>query len=63
MRPDLMKILVCLKCKSDLDLTVTKSDVDTGEIVEGALNCPKCPETYPISAGIPDFLPPDQLAQ
>jgi uncharacterized protein YbaR (Trm112 family) len=57
-----MELLVCPVCRAELDLTATESDVDTGEIVEGALHCPKCPETYPISAGIPDLLPPDQRA-
>ena len=55
-----MDILVCPVCRGELDLTVTESDVDTGEIVEGTLRCPKCVETYPISTGIPDLLPPEQ---
>ena len=57
-----MDILVCPVCKGKLELTITQSDPDTGDIVEGALQCPHCAETYPISAGIPDLLPPDQRA-
>ena len=60
MRADLMDILVCPVCKGELDLTTTKADPDSGDIVEGALHCPKCTESYSISGGIPDLLPPDQ---
>ena len=60
MRADLMDILVCPVCKDELELTVTEAD--DGEIAEGSLHCPRCAETYPISGGIPDLLPPDQRA-
>ena len=53
-----MDILVCPVCKDELELTVTEAD--DGEIAEGSLHCPRCAETYPISGGIPDLLPPDQ---
>ena len=54
-----MEILVCPVCKGDIDLTVSEQDAGNGEIIEGTLHCPKCTETYPISGGIPDLLPPD----
>ncbi len=57
-----MEILVCPVCKGAIELTVTEQDADSGEIVEGTLHCPACDETYPISGGIPDLLPPDQGA-
>ena len=62
MRPDLMEILVCPICKGQIELTVSEQDGDSGEIVEGTLHCPRCTETYPITGGIPDLLPPDQRA-
>ncbi len=55
-----MEILVCPVCKRELQLTVTEADGESGEIIEGGLHCPRCAETYPISGGIPDLLPPDQ---
>ena len=58
-----MEILVCPECKGELDLTITESNADTGEIVEGALHCSRCAETYPVLDGIPDLLPPGQRAQ
>ncbi len=57
-----MEILVCPVCKGELDLTIAESNSDTSEIVEGAIHCSRCGETYPISGGIPDLLPPDQRA-
>ena len=62
MRADLMEILVCPVCKGELEFTVTKKDAKSGDIIEGGLHCPPCAETYPISGGIPDLLPPDQRA-
>ena len=47
MRPDLMEILVCPVCRGELDLTIAESNAANGEIVEGALHCPHCTETYP----------------
>jgi len=55
-----MEILVCPVCKGEIELTVSVQDGDSSEIVEGALHCPKCDETYPIADGIPDLLPTDQ---
>ncbi|XGI84310.1 methytransferase partner Trm112 [Halorutilales archaeon Cl-col2-1] len=58
MKPDLMDIICCPVCKSDLELTVNEED-DDGEIIEGSLYCENCDETYPIEDGIPNLLPPD----
>ena len=60
MRHDLMEIIVCPLCKSELTLTVEK-EVD-GEIETGKLVCQGCSETYPIEDGIPNLLPPDLRA-
>lgn len=57
MRPDLMEILVCPVCKGDLTLEVEREEGD--EVLDGALHCASCNETYPIEDGIPNLLPPD----
>lgn len=56
MKRDLMDILVCPLCRSELDLTVSKEEED--EIVDGSLKCKACGETYPIENTIPNLLPP-----
>ena len=56
MRHDLMDILACPLCKSELTLTVVKEDDD--EVITGSLNCAKCKEDYPIVDAIPNLLPP-----
>ena len=53
---ELMEILVCPMCRSELDLNITNQEGD--EIVEGVLTCAKCDETYPIVNTIPNMLPP-----
>ena len=57
MRHDLMDILACPMCRGPLTLTV-ESEKDN-DIIEGALHCAACKETYPIKDGIPNLLPPD----
>ena len=57
MRHDLLDILACPICKGVLTLTSTREE--SGEVVEGALSCATCNETYPIAEGIPNLLPPD----
>ncbi len=58
MKPELMDILCCPMCKSDLELKVDKQTKK--EIIEGSLYCKKCEHTYKIEDGIPNLLPPDQ---
>jgi len=57
MKKDLMEILACPVCKSDLKLEVTEED--DKEVITGTLKCTKCSETYPIRDAIPNLLPPD----
>lgn len=57
MKQELMKILACPLCKGHLELVVSRDD--RGEILEGALSCARCSQTYPIEGGIPNLLPPD----
>ncbi len=56
MKIELMEILVCPLCRSELDLTITKQEGE--EIVEGSLTCVECGEIYPIQNTIPNMLPP-----
>ena len=57
MKKKLLEILACPLCKGDLELeTAEKSD---GEILAGRLTCVTCQQSYPISDGIPDLLPPE----
>lgn len=56
MRRQLMDILVCPECRSELSLLVTEEQDD--EIVSGSLKCQACGETYPIEDAIPNMLPP-----
>jgi uncharacterized protein YbaR (Trm112 family) len=57
MRKDLMDILACPMCKSELQLNVEQEQDD--EVIKGSLFCAKCNEHYPIDDGIPNLLPPD----
>ncbi len=57
MKHDLMEIICCPVCKSDLELNV-KTENET-EILEGTLTCKKCVHDYPIEEGIPNLLPPN----
>jgi uncharacterized protein YbaR (Trm112 family) len=56
MKRDLMDIICCPVCKSELELTVTEEN--KVEIVSGGLLCKKCNHTYKIEEGIPNLLPP-----
>jgi uncharacterized protein YbaR (Trm112 family) len=57
MRKDLMEILACPMCKSELTLTIDEEKED--EVIRGSLLCSKCGERYPIEDSIPNLLPPD----
>ena len=57
MRPELMDLLACPLCKGELTLTVV--DEEGGEILNGALDCSACEETFAIEDGIPNLLPPE----
>ena len=61
MKRDLMDILVCPMCKSQLELTVDEEN--EREIVRGSLFCAACNERYPIEDTIPNLLPPDLRRQ
>ncbi len=52
-----MEVLACPVCKGGLELKVDVEEEE--EVAEGSLGCRQCPETYPITDGIPNLLPPD----
>ena len=60
MNKDLMDILACPVCKEALELRVEAEEGD--EVLEGSLLCAKCDESYPITGGIPNLLPPQMRA-
>ncbi len=57
MKNELMEILACPLCRGDLELEVAEKE--GGEIIKGTLTCATCRQSYPISEGIPNLLPPD----
>jgi len=57
MREDLLELVCCPDCRSDLKLRVAKTDVATGEILEGDLTCTGCGHVFPVDEGIPNLLP------
>jgi len=48
--PELLKILVCPKCKSELSV------VRASDGAEESLDCPACRLSYPVEDGIPVML-------
>jgi uncharacterized protein YbaR (Trm112 family) len=57
LKKDLMDILACPVCKSELELKVETEEGD--EVIQGSLICHKCDEIYPIDDAIPNLLPPE----
>ena len=48
--PELLEILVCPKCKSELDVKRANDGA------EQSLDCPACRLSYPVEDGIPVML-------
>lgn len=61
MQSKLLEILVCIKCKGQLNLTSSKIELN-GEIIEGVLACLNCRQNYQITHGIPRFVELDNYA-
>lgn len=61
MRKQLLDRLVCPRCHGHLacEAVVTADD---GDIVTGHLDCRACAERYPVTGGIPRFVPSDNYA-
>ena len=57
MKRDLVDILACPVCQSDLELNVAEENEI--EIVSGSLRCLKCSMAYPVVDTIPNLLPPE----
>lgn len=60
MKPNALNFLVCPACKNDLKLQAA-ARAGT-EIVEGRLQCLGCAAAYPITRGVPRFVPDDSYA-
>ena len=56
MRTKLLDILACPKCRQRLTLSAPETDA-AGNIESGSLRCAVCGAAYPITAGIPRFVP------
>ncbi|OGP76980.1 MAG: hypothetical protein A2W09_06115 [Deltaproteobacteria bacterium RBG_16_50_11] len=54
MKPRLLSLILCPKCKSSLDLEI--SHEEKGEILEGGLFCRPCGSKFLIRRGIPRFV-------
>lgn len=61
MKLDHLKLLVCPKCKVQLELTERKV-VDGDRLREGELGCPTCKGKYPVTKSIPRFVPLENYA-
>jgi uncharacterized protein len=55
MKKDILDIICCPECKSDLFLKVEREEKD--EIITGTFTCKKCKAEYKINNGIPNLLP------
>lgn len=60
MREDLLDVLAEPRTGSPLELAVTRSE--NGEITEGKLTSKQTGKTFPITNGIPRFVPPETYA-
>jgi len=58
MKHRLASLLVCPRCRQDLELAV-HSEAD-GEILEGVLSCRPCRSVFPIRKGVPRFVELDR---
>lgn len=61
MRVKLLERLVCPRCYGTLECQATAL-ADDGDITTGELQCAPCKERYPITRGIPRFVPSDNYA-
>lgn len=61
MQTKLLEVLACPKCESDFTCAATQTD-ESGEVVEGRLDCSKEGHQFPIVDGIPRFVPADNYA-
>jgi uncharacterized protein YbaR (Trm112 family) len=55
LKRDTVLLLACPECLSDLELKVEREV--KGDVKEGLLVCKVCNRKYPISKGVPNFIP------
>lgn len=60
MKSELNDILVCISCGQGL--VCQPSLAEKNDIIEGVLRCSSCDREYPITNGIPRFVPADNYA-
>ncbi len=60
MKPSLLPLLTCTECGGRCEALAASTDGT--EILEGTLVCFSCKETFPITRGIPRFLPKNLTA-
>ncbi|MDT4969324.1 MAG: hypothetical protein QOJ64_4061 [Acidobacteriota bacterium] len=61
MQTRLLEKLACPKCHGELSCSITTT-ADDGEVEAGSLSCGQCQQTYPITKGIPRFVPEENYA-
>ena len=59
MRESLLKYLCCPECHADLILAPQQTKTIEAEIEWGVLSCEGCSRRYPVTHGIPRFVPPE----
>lgn len=57
----LLDLLACPKCRGHLSCMASSTD-DDGAILSGVLECRDCKAAYPVQAGIPRFVQPENYA-
>jgi SAM-dependent methyltransferase len=60
MKPSALTMIVCPFCRNELELSVLLKEGQ--EILEGALACGHCERTFPITRGVPRFVPENTYA-
>jgi SAM-dependent methyltransferase len=61
MKLSALDVIVCPHCKGELALETSAKEA--AEIIEGTLACRECGNVYPITKGVPRFVPQDAYAQ
>jgi SAM-dependent methyltransferase len=61
MKLSALDVIVCPHCKGELALQTSAKE--GAEIVEGELTCRACGRVYPVTKGVPRFVPQDAYAQ
>ena len=61
MKLSALNVIVCPACKNELSLHVQSKEGD--EVLEGTLACAACASAYPITRGVPRFVPQDAYAE